>query len=247
MQAKTIFPYKDYIPVRRRAYRPYDARMEKQSLHKVWWLYIPLIALAVQGALEMMLSVPVLARMHTEGGPHEILQFLTISAACVAAFLALFDPSVRPHRWIRAWFALAALCSFYVAGEEMSWGQHILRWSTPEYWAAINDQNETNLHNASAWLDQKPRILLEIGVITGGVLIPVLQKFKASWLPVRFAAIYPPSILGVTAGVFLALKIADAIADAAHVRLFERVSEVQELYLFYFVLLYMVALRRRLS
>lgn len=224
-------------------------RMEDRHypLHKVWWLYIPLIALAVQIALEIMVPVPVLARMHTEGGPHEILQFLIISAACFVAVRALFDPAVMSGKWIKAWFALAALCSFYVAGEEMSWGQHILHWSTPEYWAAVNDQNETNFHNASAWLDQKPRIILEIGIIAGGLLIPALQKFRSSWLPARFAAIYPHPILGVTAGVFLALKIADTIADAMHVRLFERVSEVQELYLFYFVLLYLVALRQTLK
>lgn len=219
--------------------------MHTQPLHKLWWLYIPLIALAVQIALEMTLSVPALARLHTEGGPHEILQFLLISAACLVAVRALFDPAVRADKWIAAWFVLAALCSFYVAGEEISWGQHILRWNTPEYWAVINDQNETNLHNTSAWLDQKPRIMLEIGVIAGGVLIPLLQKFRPSWLPARFAAVYPPAVLGVTAGIVLALKIADTVADSAHVRLFERVSEVQELYLFYFVLLYLAALRRK--
>lgn len=216
-------------------------------MNKIWWLYIPAAAIVIQIALEIALDVPALARMHSEGGPHEILQFLVIGAACIAALSALWLPEVGNNKGLMAWFGAAALCSLYVAGEEMSWGQHILSWNTPEYWAAVNDQNETNLHNTSAWLDQKPRILLEIGVIAGGLLIPFLRRFRPAWLPPRFAAIYPPAVLGVTAGIFLCLKIADAIADALHVRLFERVSEVQELYLFYFVLLYVVWLRRRIA
>jgi uncharacterized membrane protein len=33
------------------------------------------------------------------------------------------------------------------AGEEISWGQRIFNWETPEALAELNDQNETNLHN----------------------------------------------------------------------------------------------------
>lgn len=216
-------------------------------MKKIWWLYVPVIAILIQIALEITLDAPTLARMHTEGGPHEILQFLAIGAACIVALSALGLPAVRRNKGLLAWFGIAALCSFYVAGEEMSCGQHILHWNTPEYWTAVNDQNETNLHNTSSWLDQKPRILLEIGVIVGGLMIPLLHRFRPAWLPARFAVIYPPAILGVTAGVFLGLKIADSIADALHIRLFERVSEVQELYLFYFVLLYVIWLRRKIA
>src|SRR3546814_4167282 len=54
-----------------------------------------------------------------------------------------------------------------MAGEEASWGQHYAGWLTPDNWQALNDQGETNLHNTSSWLDQKPRTLLEIGVIVG--------------------------------------------------------------------------------
>ncbi len=42
---------------------------------------------------------------------------------------------------------IGALGSLYIAGEEMSWGQHFFHWNTPEYWAEVNRQQETNLHN----------------------------------------------------------------------------------------------------
>jgi hypothetical protein len=40
-----------------------------------------------------------------------------------------------------------ALIFFLGAGEEISWGQRILGIETPEAWAEINKQEETNLHN----------------------------------------------------------------------------------------------------
>jgi hypothetical protein len=36
---------------------------------------------------------------------------------------------------------------FFLIGEELSWGQRIFGWGTPESLAAINKQEETNLHN----------------------------------------------------------------------------------------------------
>ncbi|WP_084417817.1 hypothetical protein [Henriciella litoralis] len=41
----------------------------------------------------------------------------------------------------------AAIVCFFVAGEEISWGQWIFHWETPEAMAAVNLQHETNLHN----------------------------------------------------------------------------------------------------
>ena len=67
-----------------------------------------------------------------------------------------------------------------------SWGQHFLGWESSEFWQDINDQSETNLHNTSSWLDQKPRLILEIGVMVGGIVIPLLIKFKKGLLPARF-------------------------------------------------------------
>ena len=37
-------------------------------------------------------------------------------------------------------------CGF-VSFEEISWGQHIFKWTTPELFSQFNMQNETNIHN----------------------------------------------------------------------------------------------------
>src|SRR5262245_52630952 len=44
-------------------------------------------------------------------------------------------------------YLLLALGAFFVAGEEISWGQRIFGWGTPEALDEINHQGETNVHN----------------------------------------------------------------------------------------------------
>ena len=36
---------------------------------------------------------------------------------------------------------------FFIAFEEISWGQHIFKWNSPELFQKINNQKETNIHN----------------------------------------------------------------------------------------------------
>src|SRR6185295_2537016 len=110
----------------------------------------------------------------SEQGPHELFQALMAGGGfCVAVSMLIRFP-FREHPWLAAWVVIAALCCLYVTGEEISWGQQLFHWTTPEYWTRINDQHETNLHNTSAWFDQKPRLLLETGVTVGGLIIPLL-------------------------------------------------------------------------
>jgi hypothetical protein len=91
-----------------------------------------------------------------------------------------------PHRltgyWVLAW---TAAC-IYFAGEEASWGQWYFNWETPEFVRSINDQGETNLHNTTSWLDQKPRTLVELFILAAVFAPPLLRvtdcgkRFKES-------------------------------------------------------------------
>ena len=78
-----------------------------------------------------------------------------------------------------AWLAIFGLGCVYFLGEEISWGQHLFGWATPDSWADINDQGETNLHNMSGWLDQIPRTILSIGIIVGGLFCALLRKWMS--------------------------------------------------------------------
>ncbi len=210
---------------------------------KILWLWVPLVFLAVQFALEMSFSTETLSAMHSENGPHESVQSVLMLAAFAIALMTMIKINWRRQAWLGLWMALAAICCLYVGGEEVSWGQHFLNWTTPEYWAAINDQNETNLHNTSSWLDQKPRLILLTGVVTGGLIIPLLRKKRPGLLPEKYAVIYPPASFGVMAVMTLVVHM----LDKADIGVFVRGSEVVELYLYYFVLMYVIILRRRVA
>ena len=60
-----------------------------------------------------------------------------------------------PQRSLRLFFALGLVFGgIYFAGEELSWGQHFVGWSTPESFQTWNDQGETNIHNSrNYWID----------------------------------------------------------------------------------------------
>lgn len=219
----------------------------ESCLSKFWWFWIPLFLVIIQALLEMLLPQDVLASLLSEQGPHELLQFIIIAAAFFLALRLLMLFNVKENPFLGIWVGIAALASLYVAGEELSWGQHVMQWSTPEYWHALNDQGETNFHNTSSWLDQKPRLVLEIGVIVGGLIIPLLLRFKPKLLPERFAIIYPAATLSFIAMIVLGLTVLDKVDEALQgVQLMERASEVEEIFLFYFVLLYLFDLRGRI-
>lgn len=48
----------------------------------------------------------------------------------------------------------------YYFGEEVSWGQHLLKWGSPKWFLEHNLQNETNIHNISNIFDQLPRTMV---------------------------------------------------------------------------------------
>lgn len=213
----------------------------QKTIHPFFWLYLPIVWIILQTGFELSFSHEQLVKMHTEGGLVELLQSVPLAVAFLLAVYGLCRVDWAKQKLLGFWFAAAAICTFYVSGEEISWGQHIFYWDTPEYWVGVNDQQETNLHNTSAWFDQKPRLILFIAIVTGGLLVPFLRRYRPSLLPAQFSVLYPSNLLIPSAlGVFLPYS-AQKICDVAGlgVSLFERVSEVQELYMYYFVALYL--------
>jgi hypothetical protein len=213
------------------------------------WLYL-WMPLAVAVALSLAWhAAPVFYSAYLVGevgileGTHVVIPL--ISAIYCLRILALRE--VRRDRLVLLWIFVGLLGSVYMAGEEASWGQHYAGWLTPETWQAINDQGETNLHNISSWLDQKPRTLLEIGVIVGGILIPLAALARPALRDGRFSIFLPPlvclpvAVIGEVARFWERLQ-AHGLWEFT---LFYRASEVQELYLSLFILFYLMVFRSR--
>ena len=131
-----------------------------------WWLALPVLVLA--GLIATSQRAPNFydTWVIPEGyGVLEVAQFAIMLVALALAVRLLFNPFVRRRPFVLTVTIIAALSSLYIAGEEMSWGQHFFHWNTPEYWALVNRQQETNLHNTYAVFEKYPRAILEIGVV----------------------------------------------------------------------------------
>lgn len=214
------------------------------SANKLYWLYGPFFLFFVQIAIEILADKPMKRALLDEGGIHEGLQALVM---LVGAILAARLLCAVKGAWLKIWYGIAFVGCFYVTGEEVSWGQWIFNWDTPENWGKINDQNETNLHNISGWFDQKPQALLQFGVLVGGIVIPLLGALAPHRLPERFAAIYGGLNLLPVASIALLLKMIDTICDRLDITVFYRTSEVLELFIYYFVALYLYTMSLRLN
>ena len=182
-----------------------------------------------------------------EDGVLEASHFIVALICVVWCLRVLALPEVRRDRLVLTWIVLGLFGSFYIAGEEISWGQQYVHWVTPDSWQSVNDQGETNLHNTSAWLDQKPRTLLEIGVIVGGIVIPLLA-LRWPWLRKGRFALFLPALSCLPVAVICeVVKMSGRLQSIGFLdwKLFENASEVQELYLSLFILLYLVVFRNR--
>lgn len=97
-----------------------------------------------------------------EDGPIENLGALSYFVAAVLCAMCFRDSRGKAHRFF-GWrtqanihFLLLGLFFFVCAGEEISWGQRIFGWDTPEAWQELNAQKETNLHNLWAFQAWNP-------------------------------------------------------------------------------------------
>ncbi|HYP17899.1 MAG TPA: hypothetical protein VEQ65_11870 [Opitutus sp.] len=77
----------------------------------------------------------------------ETIQALCCLASSVVAALASRRLLRVRQKFLAALFALFALGTFALFGEEISWGQRLFGWQTGDYFKATNMQEETNLHN----------------------------------------------------------------------------------------------------
>jgi hypothetical protein len=129
----------------------------------------------------------------------------------------------------------------------MSWGQHFFNWSTPEYWAAINRQDETNLHNVSPWFNQRPRLVLEIGVFVGAIVLPLWQLAKGPFTQPLLALFVPPVAALPVGLTYVLFKVVDHVTKRGHfLWLLGRPNEAVESTMYLFIFYYLIIFYRRI-
>lgn len=186
-------------------------------------------------------------------GEHGLIERMTvlILAAAIVVFALTLKPAARLQRRILVWTALLGLGAIYFAGEEVSWGQWLFGWRTPEYWGGLNDQQETNLHNLEHWgalLDQLPRLLLTLAALVG-VLAPAYRWVRDIERPpvTDWAGILPTAACAPAALLALSVrpfdKFAEGMGDAWPAFLGVGGGELKECMLAMFILMYACAWR----
>ncbi len=225
---------------------------ESPRLHPALWLWFPpLLAIVVFG-VKLLAPGAYDSVIEGEIGLTELATPLVALIGVGFGVQTVLLSRGRVPKAFTIWLALTTLGCLYFAGEELSWGQQLFRWETPEHFAELNDQNETNLHNMSSWFDQKPRLLLELWVLFGGVVLPLRRLLgkAADHAPGSFRDWFWPGLECLpTAALAIAIKLPERykkLADIQSLPLEIRWSEPQEYYFALFLLIYLLAARARL-
>jgi len=97
--------------------------------------------------------------------------------------LNVINSASRRFRWF---FMLLAFASFYTFMEEISWGQRLFGYDTPEFFEKHSYQDEANLHNlltgpVESWTKTTLTYLITIGLIGYGLIFPIALKMH--WKP----------------------------------------------------------------
>ena len=80
-------------------------------------------------------------------------------------------------KFINIFLIIKILALIYFLGEEISWGQHFFKWTSPDFFKNANIQGETNIHNISNLFDQVPRTLV---IIWCSLTVPITLLINKS-------------------------------------------------------------------
>lgn len=93
-------------------------------------------------------------------------------------------------------FLLLGAAFFVGFGEEISWGQRIFHFSTPESLLAVNVQEEFNFHNIATW---EINFIFKVFTLAYGLILPFLvfhvQRLEDVAMKIR--VFIPPVAIGV--------------------------------------------------
>lgn len=93
-------------------------------------------------------------------------------------------------------FLLLAAAFFIGFGEEISWGQRIFNFKTPETLLAVNVQEEFNFHNIATW---EINFLFKVFTLAYGLILPflVFHVRQLEGFAMKMKVFVPPLAIGM--------------------------------------------------
>jgi len=107
-----------------------------------------------------------------EDRAYEWIGFLGFFGAGIFSLMTLVYRKSMPGK-VALFFLGVGVFYIVCAGEEISWGQRIFNWETPEKFAEANSQGETNLHNLET-LPIHPKDVVSWFMKLFGIGLPVI-------------------------------------------------------------------------
>ena len=149
-----------------------------------------------------------------------VLALFVAFVVCVVRLVKLWG--AKPWRF-RIMTGLLALFCFFGAGEELSWGQRIFDFDTPEFFQEHNAQQETGLHNLTIEIGGKEyklnRIIFGTGLAIAAffyvaVMTPLYRrKPRVAQLVDSFAVPMPK--LYQALGYLFVVAVAELLVDSS--------------------------------
>lgn len=99
---------------------------------------------------------------------------------------------------------LLAFGAFLFMGEEISWGQWLFHWDSPDWFLTYNEQGETNLHNLVFVKKDIPKWIVVAGIAAFGLVLP-LRGFRTSGRIGPFDANMLPTVVCVPTALVVVL------------------------------------------
>lgn len=217
-------------------------------LEAVPWCLLAFIVLASLVA-PVFFETHVMSKDSFEGSG--LVEQLTVAFLVVAIIFGLFllTQYWKAFRYahLRVGVIIWILGCIYFAGEEISWGQWLFQWDTPELVDKLNRQGETNLHNMSSWLNEKPRTLVEIWMIFASLIVTMLRRSGKMHLKRSdWREWINPTGLGIsTCIVFLIFK-GIGLFDSPQLEQLGN-SEIREMLIAYFLALFIISVHGKLK
>jgi len=215
-----------------------------------WALSEKMILAIVCPPFILVLSAPVAALMGkdayrwltSEDGFAENMQVLFLSLAFLLSLPMVRRLWKAGDRGIVFLYLGVSIALVFVIGEEISWGQRIFGWETPESLRAVNRQAETNIHNITAVWGVFTWMQLLVGAY--GTLLPLLfLRFPIAARYQKIISLLVPHYTLIPYFLFLFVwRIYRIVLEAPKKYYFviSQFNEVLELILYVGVVLFMI-------
>ena len=180
-------------------WRPVTGAALEWSTTPAWGLLLlatPFL-LALGGLVSAAMGKDAYKYFTGEDGLVENMQVVLYAAALVMSFLVARRLRAADEKGIAAMYLLLGVGFFFLVGEEVSWGQRVFGWITPETLREINRQQEINLHN----LYSTDMVFKWVQLLVGayGAFLPFLVPRMKLWARYRdkMAFLVPPPSLAL--------------------------------------------------